>query len=87
MFTHPITHISPLSLSRWQGQLPLVLASTAHAKIQQTLGKKKNGFLSLVKGSTNIGKVHIYKKAGYVLIYQPYTLQRFTLPPGNHHQC
>ena len=61
MFTHPITHISPLSHSLGdKDDSHSYLASMAQARNQhQTQGEKKKGHLSLIKGSIDYRNVHI----------------------------
>jgi hypothetical protein len=62
MFTHPITHISPLSHSLGDKDDSLsCLASSAIAGIQhKNLEGEKKGFHSLIKGSVGHRNVHIW---------------------------
>ena len=78
------THLTTLTLSRRQGRLPLVLASSAKAKNQhKNQGGEKKGLHSLIKGSVGHRNVHI---RGCCYTYGSInSAERVHLEPQDHH--
>ena len=68
MFSHPITHISPLSHSLGDKDDSLsCLASSANARIQhKNLGGEKKGLHSPIKGSVGHRNIHIQGRGIYI---------------------
>ena len=85
MFSHPITHISPLSHSLGdKDDSRSYLASSAKARNQhKNLGGEKKGLHSLIKGSVGHRNVHI---RGCDYTYRSInSSKRVHLEPQDHH--
>ena len=85
-FSHPITHISPLSHSLGDKDDSLsCIASSAKARIQhKNRGGEKKGLYSLIKGSVGHRNVHI-RERGYT--YRSInSAERVHLEPQDHHR-
>ena len=89
MFSHPITHISPLSHSLGdKDDSRSYLASWAKARNQhKNLGGEKKGLHSLIKGSVGHSNVHIRGRGNTYRSIN--STERVHLEPQdhNHQRC